>query len=136
MSSGLRTLANPGLYYVSVDVNDALHYVLSNGTWDVSTTDMGDKIFRDLGKTVYFHPVNSLTTGEGAPAAVAQTAPPVDVRLVAEVDSSGVGGNSTTYYIPLGTRVRGTRAQQESIPSSCWVAQAAAGVVSLRGGRV
>ena len=133
MSTGLRTLVNPGRYYVSVDADVATHYTLntSTGVWSSASADFSGKVFKDLGKISYFHPVNSLTTGEGAPASVAQTAPPVDVRKVAEVTTSGLESTGQVYYVPMGTRVRGTRAQQNNIPS-CWVVQVAASVASAR----
>lgn len=129
MSSGLRLPAVSGHYYASVVDGNATYYTVNgSGVWSSATNDvdMTGLVFRDLGKVVYFHPVNSLTTGQGAPASVAQTAPPVDVRRVAVVDATGVV-TGTTYYVPLGTRARGTRAQQHEIPS-CWIAQTAAAV--------
>jgi len=126
MSSGLRTLADPGLYYVSVDSDTSPHYTLASGKWTDATANFNNKVFKDLGKTVYYHPVDSL------PASGTRTAPPVDVRKVAELTSTGMV-TGTVYYIPLGTRVRGLKTQQHDIPS-CWVAQIAAGVASMRSG--
>lgn len=124
MSSGLRLLSDPGLYYVSVDVSSAAHYTVnSNGEWSATTMVSTDKVFKDLGKIVYYDPVKS----NASPA----TAPPVDVRKVAELGTDGLSG--TALYIPLGTRVKGTRAQQGNIPP-CWVAQTAAGVASTQSG--
>lgn len=122
MSSALRTLANPGRYYVSVVADNATHYTLNSttGVWDSSSADFSDKILKDLGKIVYFDPTNT-----------DNTAPPVDVRKVAEVTTEGLVSTGQVYYVPLGTRVRGTRADQEDIPS-CWVVQVAASVASAR----
>lgn len=121
MSSGLRLPAVSGNFYASVVDGNAPYYTVNSaGVWSGATTnvDMTGLLFHDLGKVVYFHPVNSEL---GSP-----TAPPVDVRKVAVVDATGVV-TGTTYYVPLGTRVRGTRAQQNAIPS-CWIAQSAAAV--------
>lgn len=130
MSSGLRTLSDPGLYFVSVTLGTANHYTLNatTGAWTDATGTFTDKVFRDLGKIHYYDPVRSV------PASGNRTAPPVDVRKVAELTVDGVE-TGQVYYIPLGTRVRGLRTQQNDIPS-CWVAQAAAGIASIRGSRV
>lgn len=122
MSSGLGLLAsNPGLYYAPVgDVSGATYYTVNSttGVWSSATdVDFTGVLLKDLGKIVYYHPTNSVAS----PA----TAPPVDVRKVALVTNVGV--TQTTYYIPVGTRVRGLKTQQTSIPS-CWVAQTASGV--------
>lgn len=119
MSSGIRKLPEPGHYYVSVDADNAPHYTLADGKWTDATANFSDKVFKDMGKTYYYDPVKSV------PASGTRTAPPVDVRKVAEVSTDGV--TATVYYIPLGTRVRGKKDQQSGIPS-CWVAQTAARV--------
>lgn len=127
MSTGLCTFVNPGRYYVSVDANDAPHYTLdtTTGTWTDATANFSGKVFKDLGKIIYYHPVNS------SPVSGTRTAPPVDVRKVAEVSTSGLVSTGQVYYIPLGTRVRGLKTQQTSIPS-CWVVQVATSVASAR----
>lgn len=127
MSTGIRTLADPGHYYVSVDAASANHYTLNSttGTWTDATADFSGKVFKDLGKIVYYHPTNS-TAASGT-----RTAPPVDVRKVAEVSTSGLVSTGQVYYVPLGTRVRGLKTQQTGIPS-CWIVQVAANVASTR----
>ena len=126
MSTGLRTLPDPGRYYVSVDAASATHYTLAAGKWtDVTNANFSGKVFKDLGKIVYYNPIDSLEVSG------TREAPPVDVRKVAEVTSTGLESTGQVYYVPLGTRVRGTRAQQNNIPS-CWIVQVAASVASSR----
>ena len=129
MSSGLRARADPGLYFVSIDADSSPHYTLNTetGKWTDATANFSNKVFKDLGKIIYYDPVESLA------ASGTRIAPPVDVRKVAELTAQGVESTGTVYYVPLGTRVRGTRAQQANIPS-CWIAQVAASVASLRSG--
>lgn len=125
MSTGLRTIADPGRYYISVDADNAPHYTLAAGKWTDATADFSNKVFRDLGKIVYYDPVESV------PNSGTREAPPVDVRKIAEVTTSGLVSTGQVYYVPLGTRVRGTRAQQNNIPS-CWIVQVATSVASAR----
>jgi hypothetical protein len=125
MSSALRMMPDPVNYYTVVD--DASYYTYGT-SWEkvVGSQLTVGSIYRDLGKTVFYHPTNSVAS----PA----TAPEVDVRLLAPVGAAGVNPNaSARVYVSLGTRVRGLTTQQYNIPG-CSIAQIAASVVTARGG--
>lgn len=133
MSSALRSLPVPTQYYVAVtQLGEAVNrYELVEGVWtDVLTTPVnsdseigavGRGIYRDLGVTVFYNPT---TPSAG---------PPVDLRKVAVVTSEGLDVDQV-IYIPLGTRVKGTDAQQRAADESCWVSLMAASVASRQFG--
>lgn len=128
MSSALRSLPVPTQYYVGIassgtSVNRYQRNTIT-GVWSaVSLT--GDTytrgIYRDLGMTVFYNPRD--------PA----SGPPVDLRKVAFVSLNGLDVDQV-FYIPLGTRVKGTDAQQRADVESCWVSILAAGVAERQFG--
>jgi hypothetical protein len=128
MASALRVLPVPTQYYVSVTVSneDVSTFDLSTtGVWVASPyipshTDVSGRVlFKDLGKTIFYNPA----TGN----------PPVDLRKVAVVSTNGLEVDKIRY-IPLGTRLKGTLAQQRAQYNSCWVALIASSVAERQFG--
>lgn len=129
MSSALRTHYDPVQYFVAVA--DSSAYAYDDVSWSAivgSSLTLGT-IYRDLGQIAYWHP----TYSTNSPA----TAPPVcDVRKVARVTVQGVStAAADQVWLSLGTRVKGSPAEQDTtaIPP-CSIAQLP-GIASIRGGR-
>ena len=129
MSSALRSHYDPVQYFVAIADSSAFRY--DDVSWSAivgSSLTLGT-IYRDLGQIAYWHPTYSTNSPP--------TAPPVcDVRKVALMTTTGVStAESDHVWLSLGTRVKGSPAEQDTtaIPP-CSIAQLP-GIASVRGGR-
>jgi len=131
MSSALRTHYDPVQYYVVVADSSAYQY--DDVSWSAvagSSLTVGT-VYRDLGQIAYWDATKSAATPATAP-------PACDVRKVARMTTTGVStATADQVWLSLGTRVKGTPADQDDITPTippCSIAQIP-GVASLRGGR-